>query len=88
MTKIEVFSSPGCDYCRLAKDLLERKGVPYTDLDLAADPKNRQELLRRLPRIKAIPQIFVDGEHIGGYEDLCLLADQGLLQKFAKPARP
>ena len=49
---------------------MDERGLAYTETDLSADPANVDELRRRLPRSKSIPQIFVDGEHIGGFEDL------------------
>ncbi len=79
MTKIEVFSSPQCGYCERAKKILDDKGAAYADLDVAGDEGHRDELLRRLPRVKALPQIFIDGEHIGGYEDLRHLDQSGRL---------
>ena len=82
MAKIEVFSAPNCGYCRRAKALLERRGLAYEELDIAADPAARAELRRRLPRSKAIPQIFADGAHIGGYEDLRLLDEGGALERL------
>ena len=81
MAKIEIFSAPDCGYCRRAKDLLDGKGLVYEELDIAADPAHREEFQRRLPRAKAIPQIFIDGRHIGGYEDLCLLDERGELRE-------
>jgi glutaredoxin 3 len=79
--KIEIFSTPQCGYCNQAKEILARRGIAYTDLDIS-DAEQREELLRRLPRTKAIPQIFVDGEHIGGYEDLLQLAETGRLDEM------
>ncbi len=75
--KVEVFSGPNCGYCRRAKELLDGRGIPYTDLDIT-EAAHRAAFMRRLPRAKAIPQIFVDGEHIGGCEDLELLLDRML----------
>ncbi|MDJ0946753.1 MAG: glutaredoxin domain-containing protein [Kiloniellales bacterium] len=83
MAKIEIFSAPDCGYCRRAKELLDGKGLAYRELDIAADPAQLGELRRRLPRSKAIPQIFIDGEHIGGYEDLCLLEARGELDALS-----
>ncbi len=84
MARIEIFSAPDCGYCRRAKELLDGKGLAYQELDIAADPAQLEELLRRLPRSKAIPQIFIDGEHIGGYEDLCLLDERGKLNALSR----
>ena len=83
MAKIEIFSAPNCGYCQRAKALLDRKGLTYRELDIAADPVQLEELRRRLPRSKAIPQIFIDGDHIGGYEDLCLLDERGKLDALS-----
>ena len=70
--KIEIFSTPQCSYCDAAKKLLDEKGLAYTNLDLMADQAIIEDFKTRLPRVKAVPQIFIDGEHIGGYEDLRL----------------
>ena len=75
---IEVFSGPNCSYCKRAKQLLVQKGVAFTDLDISL-PEHRIEFVRRLPRARAIPQIFIDGEHVGGCEDLELLDRAGRL---------
>ncbi len=75
---VEVFSGPNCAYCKRAKDLLDRKGVAYSDFDISK-PEHRDEFVQRLPRARAIPQIFVNGEHIGGCEDLELLDQDGRL---------
>lgn len=70
MPRIEVFSGPNCGYCEAAKKLIAECGLAFDEFDLAKDPVNLDELRRRLPRAKAIPQIFIDDEHIGGLDDL------------------
>ncbi len=80
---VEVFSGPNCNYCKRAKELLDQKGVAYTDLDIST-PEHRDEFIRRLPRARAIPQIFFNGEHIGGCEDLELLDQDGRLDVMAR----
>ena len=79
MAKIEIFSSPKCGYCDRAKALLDGLGYAYKELDVAGHAGHRMELQKRLPRVRSLPQIFVGGEHIGGYEDLQLLEDSGQL---------
>ena len=79
MAKIEIFSSPKCGYCDRAKALLDDLGYAYKELDVAGHAGHRIELQRRLPRVRSLPQIFVGGEHIGGYEDLQLLEESGQL---------
>ena len=80
--KIEIFSTPRCGFCDQAKRLLDAKGIDYTDYDISADEAYLDEFRRRLPRVKAIPQIFVEGEHIGSYEDLYHLDASGRLDKL------
>ncbi len=77
--KMEIFSTPQCGYCDAAKKLLDEKGLAYTNLDVMADPAVLEDFKRRLLRSKAVPQIFIDGEHIGGYEDLRLMDQAGRL---------
>lgn len=75
MAKVEIFSGPQCSYCEQAKALLDAKGIAFEDRNIS-DEGHRAELVRRLPRSRSIPQIFVDDEHIGGLEDLRMqLAD-------------
>lgn len=81
MKKIEIFSGPQCGYCKQAKEILDQKGLSYEDLDIS-DEQHRIELTRRLPRIRCIPQIFVNGEHIGSFEDLQTLDADGRLDEM------
>ena len=69
MSRVELFSGPNCAYCEKAKALLDRHGILYTEYSIE-DPAHMAEFARRLPRVRAIPQIFVDGKHIGNDQDL------------------
>ena len=80
---IEIFTGPDCGYCRQAKALLDRLGLDYVEYDIAAEA-HREALFRRLPRARAIPQIFVDGVHIGSYEELAHQAENGKFQAERK----
>ena len=71
MAKVEIFTGPGCDYCVAAKQLLVKRNLSFTERDVSRSDV-RAELQRRLPRARTIPQIFIDGIHVGGYEDLCI----------------
>jgi len=71
MNKIEIFTGPGCSYCDRAKAALQERGLVFDERDVGEEAV-LAEFGQRLPRVKSIPQIFVDGEHIGGYEDLLL----------------
>jgi len=81
MPRIEIFTGPNCGYCEAAKTLLRENGLDFEEIDLAASPENIEAFQTRLPRVRAIPQIFVDGEHIGGLEDLRLHLAGGRLQR-------
>ena len=67
--KIEIFTGPGCRYCERAKALLAEHGLAYSERDVG-QAEVRAEFAARLPREKAVPQVIIDGEHIGGCEDL------------------
>ena len=71
MKQVEIYTGPRCGYCDAAKALLRQIGLDYTERDIS-DPAVRDEMMQRLPRARTIPQIFIDGEHIGGYDDLKL----------------
>jgi len=79
MTRVEIFSGPGCAHCERAKTLLTEHGVSFADYDVS-QPAHREAFARRLPRARSIPQIFIDGTHIGNDEDLAILARDGKLE--------
>ena len=69
MNQIEIFTGPDCGYCEAAKALLKRHELAFTERDVS-QPEVLAEFQQSLPRVRSIPQIFIDGDHIGGYEDL------------------
>jgi len=71
MKDIEIFTGPGCNHCEQAKKLLRQHGLEFTERDVST-PGVIAEFRERLPRLKALPQIFADGRHLGGLEDLLL----------------
>ena len=79
MAEVEIYSGPGCGYCARAKQLLAETGLDFLEHDIS-DPAVREDFRARLPRVKSIPQIFIAGEHSGGYEDLKILAERGELE--------
>jgi len=64
MKNIEIFTGPGCSYCDRAKAALGERGLAFVNRDVGEETV-LAEFRQRLPRVKSIPQIFVDGEHIG-----------------------
>ena len=74
--KVEIFTKFACPYCFRAKLLLENKGAAYTETDASGGP-NRDEMLSRSNGSTTVPQIFIDGAHIGGCDDLMALDRAG-----------
>jgi glutaredoxin 3 len=77
MAQVELYTTMWCPFCARARALLERKGVAYTNIDLDEEPKRRDEMIRRSGGRRTVPQIFIDGEHIGGSDDLAALDRAG-----------
>jgi glutaredoxin 3 len=79
MAEVELYTTMYCPYCSRARALLQRKGVGYVDIDIAEEPARRDEMIRRAQGRSTVPQIFINGEHIGGYDDLAALDRAGEL---------
>jgi glutaredoxin 3 len=77
MPNIEVYTTNYCPYCVKAKALLDRKGAKYTEIDVTGKDEDRLKLVERSGGMKTVPQIFIDGKHIGGADDLYALDAQG-----------
>jgi glutaredoxin 3 len=78
MAKIEMYTTPFCGYCARAKSLLEKKGAAYEEVDVMMDDKKRAEMRARAKR-STVPQIFINGQHIGGSDELAALEQAGKL---------
>ncbi len=79
MAKIKIYSSMLCPYCHLAKDLLRRKGVAFEEIDVGGRSDLRGEMTRLAGGRTSVPQIFIDGQHVGGCDDLHALDRAGRL---------
>ncbi|MCA0209953.1 MAG: glutaredoxin 3 [Proteobacteria bacterium] len=77
MAKIEVFTKFFCPYCTRAKALLDRKGVEYQEIDLTTDRAGFDAMVARAGGARTVPQIFIDGQHVGGSDDLAALDARG-----------
>jgi glutaredoxin 3 len=77
--RILVYSSPFCGFCSAAKRLLKAKGAEFTEVDVMFEPARRDEMIERSGGRRTVPQIFIDGRHIGGYDDLDALDKAGEL---------
>lgn len=78
MARIEIYTTPFCGYCARAKGLLDRKGAAYEEMDVMMDDQKRTEMRERSRRT-TVPQIFINGEHIGGSDELAALEQAGKL---------
>jgi glutaredoxin 3 len=69
MTRVTVYTTEPCGYCRTAKTLLERRGIPFEEINLAKDADGRAELVARTGMM-TFPQVIIDGQPIGGFQEL------------------
>lgn len=79
MRPVEIYTTPTCGYCAMAKRLLQRKGVPYREIDVSTDPSLRSAMVQRANGRRTVPQIFIGQTHVGGSDDLHALDDAGKL---------
>ncbi len=79
MAKVEIYSTMWCGYCARARALLTKKGVAFDDFDIETDTARRDEMIKRAGGRMTVPQIFIDGTHIGGSDDLAALERAGKL---------
>jgi glutaredoxin 3 len=78
VSKIVMYLTQWCPYCRNAKALLARKGQKWVEIDVDAEPGRRSEMMERSGRT-SVPQIWIDERHVGGYDDLAALDASGEL---------
>ena len=78
MVPVRIYVTERCGYCRAAEALLERKGVPFEAIDCTGDRETRDRLVEQTGR-RTVPQIFIAGVPIGGFEDLAKLEKSGEL---------
>lgn len=82
MAKVEIYTKAFCGYCYRAKALLDGKNVEYEEYDITLGGPRRAEMLERAPGRMTVPQIFIDGKHIGGSDDLAALDRSGGLDEL------
>lgn len=79
MAKIEIYTKFLCPYCTRAKSLLKSKGVAFEEHDISTGGPLRAEMIARSGGGATVPQVFIDGQHIGGSDDLAALDRAGKL---------
>jgi glutaredoxin 3 len=79
MARVEIYTKFGCPYCARAKALLGQKGIEYEEYEINTLPGKRDEMMERSNGRHTVPQIFIDGRHVGGSDDLAELERAGEL---------
>lgn len=82
---VEIYSTPTCPYCMMAKGLLDDKQVQYEDTTVL-DPALREQMMERAHGRRTVPQIFINGQHIGGFDDISALDRAGKLDPLLAQA--
>lgn len=82
---IILYSKDYCPYCVAAKNLLTQRGVAFEEVDVTHDEKRYQEMLERAAPRRTVPQIFIGGKAIGGFDDTKKLDSEGQLEKLLFP---
>ena len=79
MAKIEIYTKAFCPYCTRAKALLGGKGADFREIDVTMDRAGFEAMVERAHGGRTVPQIFIDGQHVGGSDDLAALEAKGQL---------
>lgn len=83
VASIVIYSTLTCPYCDRAKLLLDQKGIKYTEINVEKDPALFKEMVAKTGE-RTVPQIFIDGKHIGGFSDLKQLNENGKLDDILR----
>ncbi len=79
MANVEIYTTPFCGYCGMAKRLLDQKGTSYAETDVSRDSADRMAMIERAGGRRSVPQIFIGDTHVGGCDDLYALERAGRL---------
>src|SRR5918999_5146353 len=85
VTRLTVYTTEPCGYCRTAKALLDRRGIPFEEVNLAKDADGRAELVARTGMM-TFPQVLIDGEPLGGFQELAAADRSGRLAELREAA--
>lgn len=86
MADVEIYTRAMCGYSTAAKRLLDKKGVAYVEHDASFSPELRQEMIAKANGSSTFPQIFIDGHHVGGSDELHALEREGKLDAMLSGA--
>jgi glutaredoxin 3 len=82
MTPVTIYTTSLCPYCQMAKELLARKNVPYSEIDVTGKSELREEMRIKAGGRNSVPQIWIGKHHVGGCDDLHALDRQGRLEQM------
>jgi len=85
LPEVKIYATGWCPYCQRAKDLLSRKNLAFTEINVEDDPKFRDEMMARSGR-RTVPQIFIGEKHVGGCDDLFAFDQSGELDRLIQGA--
>ena len=86
MPPVTIYTKSWCPYCSAAKDLLAKKGVPFTEIEITGRADERAEMVQRSGGGSSVPQIFIGERHVGGCDDLYALDRGGALDPLLAAA--
>jgi glutaredoxin 3 len=81
MAEVVIYRTPSCSYCFRVHQLLESKGVPFKEVDVSADDGKRRWLFD-VTRQRTVPQVFINGKPVGGFDELARLNRSGELDRL------
>jgi glutaredoxin 3 len=80
--RVEIYTGPNCAFCVAAKTLLKQRGLDYAEFRIDLDPLKRDEMLARSTQRRTVPQIFINDQHVGGFEELAAADRSGKLAEL------
>jgi glutaredoxin 3 len=87
MAEVLVYTTNYCPFCVKAKNLLQAKNINFKEIDVTGDDQARLELVEKSGGRKTVPQIFINGEAVGGFDDLNKLNENGELEQLIKQTK-
>ena len=82
MAKVEVYTTTFCPFCTRAKSLLKSKGVAFDEIDVTDDDELREKMVEMAGGRRTVPEIFINGRIVGGFDELKALEVQGKLDEL------
>jgi glutaredoxin 3 len=86
VAKVEVYTTTYCPFCTRAKNLLKGKGVAFDEIDVTDDDELQEKMIEMSGGRRTVPQIFINGKIVGGFDELKALDDQGKLDNLLAEA--